>query len=66
MIQICALYIQIARQAVQSSSEFYDFFVAYIFYFCLFADIEQNRTVRANSYLMSECNMVALHNARCE
>jgi hypothetical protein len=38
----------------------------YIFYFCLLTDIEQNRIVRANYYLMSEWNMVDLHYARRE
>jgi hypothetical protein len=64
--KLAALYIPIARQAVQSSSEFYGFLLLYIFYFCLLTDIEQNRIVRANYYLMSECNIVALHNARSE
>jgi hypothetical protein len=54
---LAALYIQIARQSVQSSSKFYDFLQLYIFYFCLLTDIEQNRIIRANYYLMSECNI---------
>jgi hypothetical protein len=64
--KLAALYIQVARQAVQSSSEFYDFLQLYIFYFCLLTDTEQNRIVRANYYLMSECNMVVLHNSRSD
>jgi hypothetical protein len=63
--KLAALYIQIARKAVQSS-EFYNFLYLYIFHFCLLTDIEQNRIVRASYYLMSGCNMVALHNARSE
>jgi hypothetical protein len=42
------------------------FFVVLYILFCLLTHIEQNRIVRANYYLKSECNMVALHNARSE
>jgi hypothetical protein len=33
-------------------------------YLLFLTDIEQNRIVRANCYLLSECNMVALHNVK--
>jgi hypothetical protein len=37
--KIRALYIQIARQAVQSSSEFYDFFCSFIAFISAFSQI---------------------------
>jgi hypothetical protein len=41
--KLAALFSQIARQAVQVSSEFYDFLQLYIFYFCLLTDIKQKK-----------------------